>query len=146
MLWLLRHAQAAPGTPDAARPLTEKGREDARAAGLALERLGVRLDACLTSPKVRAVQTAELACAALELQPQTAAALADAHYDPEVLAAGHGDTMLVGHNPSISIALQDLTGAHSSLKKGGVAAIEEGELVLLLGPRELRALASGGDA
>jgi phosphohistidine phosphatase len=104
------------------------------------------MDTCLTSPKVRAVQTAELACAALELKPQTAAPLAEASYDPAVLAAGHGDTLLVGHNPSISIALQDLTGAHASLKKGGVAAIEDGELLLLLGPRELRALAAGGDA
>ncbi len=62
MLWLLRHADAADGVPDDERPLTELGVRQARDAGLALERLGAKIDACLSSPKLRAVQTAELAC------------------------------------------------------------------------------------
>src|SRR3954467_11877205 len=62
MIWLLRHAEAEPGSPDEARKLTPKGEEQARNAGLALARLGVKPDLCLTSPRVRAVQTAELAC------------------------------------------------------------------------------------
>ena len=54
MLWLLRHAEAEDGSPDSERPLTEKGRRQSEAAGAALAALGVGIDACLTSPKVRA--------------------------------------------------------------------------------------------
>ena len=54
MLWLLRHGDAADGSPDAERPLTKKGEKQARRAGDALKALGVPMDACLTSPKVRA--------------------------------------------------------------------------------------------
>ena len=62
-LWLLRHAEAEPhGTrPDAERRLTPKGKRQSRAAGLALARMGMRFDAILVSPKVRSVQTTELA-------------------------------------------------------------------------------------
>src|ERR1700704_5418837 len=62
-LWLLRHAEAEPhGTrQDAERRLTERGERQARAAGVALARMGLKFDAVLFSPKVRARQTAELA-------------------------------------------------------------------------------------
>ena len=70
MIWLLRHGDAEDGTPDAERPLTEKGREQARAVGAALKALGVELDACLTSPKVRAADTARIACDELGIEPQ----------------------------------------------------------------------------
>ena len=70
MLWLLRHGDAADGSPDAERPLTKKGEKQERAAGGALERLGVRMDACLTSPKVRAAETARIACEGLGVEPQ----------------------------------------------------------------------------
>ena len=66
VIWLLRHGEAADGSPDAERPLTEKGEEQSRAAGAALAALGVELDACLASPKVRAADTARLACEQLE--------------------------------------------------------------------------------
>ena len=58
MLWLLRHAEAADGWPDDERPLTERGARQADAAGIALARLGTNIDACLSSPKLRALQTA----------------------------------------------------------------------------------------
>ena len=70
MIWLLRHGEAAEGSPDSERPLTAKGEEQSRAAGLALAALGVKLDACLTSPKVRAYETARLACEPLGLEPR----------------------------------------------------------------------------
>ena len=74
MIWLLRHADAEDpdGRPDAERPLTEKGRAQARAAGEALAALGVPLDACLASPRVRARDTALLACEPLGLEVQIA--------------------------------------------------------------------------
>lgn len=64
-LWLLRHADAEPhGTrPDAERQLTERGRRQARVAGVALARTEVVFGAILTSPKARARETAELALA-----------------------------------------------------------------------------------
>ena len=54
MIWLLRHGEAEDGSPDAERKLTEKGERQSRIAGIALEKLGVDLDACLSSPKLRA--------------------------------------------------------------------------------------------
>jgi phosphohistidine phosphatase len=141
MLWLLRHAEAAEGRPDEARPLTERGIEQARTAGAALARLGVHLDSCLSSPKRRAVETAQLACEPLVVEVVTEKAIAGSSYDPERLAAGLGDVMLVGHNPSMSNVLRDMTGARAHLRKGGIAAVQRGELIVLLTPRELAAVA-----
>jgi len=146
MLWLLRHADAAEGRPDEARPLTPRGLEQARIAGHALKRLNVHLDTCLSSPKRRAIETAELACEPLALEVVTEPALAGFTYDPELLAAGRGDVMLVGHNPTMSTVLHDMTGANVHLRKGGIAAVKGSELVVLLTPRELAAIAADGAA
>jgi phosphohistidine phosphatase len=141
MLWLLRHADAADGGPDEARPLTTAGERQARAAGQALQRLGVSLDACLSSPKRRAIQTAELACDPLGVTVTAAPELAGGPFDAEALVAGLGDTLLVGHDPSMSLCLHDLTGAQTRMKKGGLAGISKGELMVLLRPAELAAIA-----
>jgi phosphohistidine phosphatase len=104
--------------------------------------LGLSLDACLTSPKVRAAETAELACAELGIDPQQEAELSGGPFDPEALSAGLGDNvMLVGHEPDFSTAVHDLTGARVKLKKGGLAGVEGGELIVLLRPKELRGIA-----
>ncbi|MGH3993353.1 MAG: SixA phosphatase family protein, partial [Pseudonocardiaceae bacterium] len=68
MIWLLRHGEAEEGSPDFERKLTPKGEEQARAAGAALERLGEHLDRCVTSPRVRACDTARLACEPLGVE------------------------------------------------------------------------------
>lgn len=141
MLWLLRHAEAAEGRPDEARPLTPRGIEQARTAGLALARLGVPIESCLSSPKRRAMETAKLACEPLGVEIITEAQLSGSMYDPERLAAGLGETMLVGHNPSMSNVLRDMTGARAHLRKGGIAAVQRGELILLITPTELAAIA-----
>lgn len=141
MLWLLRHADAADGTPDDARPLTEKGVRQAGAAGQALALLGVTLDACLSSPKLRAMQTAELACEPLGVPVTSEPELAGGPFDPEALVSGLHDVMLVGHDPSMSLALHDLTGVHSRMSKGGLAGINKGELIVLLRPKELSLIA-----
>ena len=141
MLWLLRHGDAADGSPDAERPLTGKGEDQARAAGRALAALGVKMDACLTSPKVRAADTAKLACEALGVEPQHEPKLAGGPFDAEALAAGLGDeVLLVGHDPDFSMAVHALTGAQVRMKKGGLAGVEKGELRVLLRPAELRAM------
>jgi phosphohistidine phosphatase len=144
MRWLLRHGDAKEGSPDAERPLTDKGREQARATGAALKVLGVKVDACLTSPKVRAADTARIACDQLgELEPQLEPKLAGGPFDAEALAAGLGDdVLLVGHDPDFSAAVHSLTGAQVRMKKGGLAGIDRGELIVLLRPRELKAISS----
>src|SRR5689334_2749883 len=142
MIWLLRHGDAADGSPDAERPLTEKGERQARAAGKALKEMGVKIDGCLASPKVRAADTAKLACAELDVDYQLEPKLAGGPFDPEELAAGLGDNvLLVGHDPDFSMAVHDQTGAQVRMKKGGIAAFERGELKVLMRPHELEALA-----
>ena len=139
MIWLLRHGDAEDGSPDSERPLTEKGREQSRAVGAALKALGVEIDACLTSPKVRAAETARLACEPLGVEPQLEPKLAGGPFDAEALAAGLGeDVLLVGHDPDFSMVVHSLTGAQVRMKKGGLAGVEKGELMVLMRPRELR--------
>jgi phosphohistidine phosphatase len=141
MIWLLRHGDAEDGSPDSERPLTEKGREQSRWAGAALKAIGVEIDACLTSPKVRAAETARLVCEPLGVEPQLEPKLAGGPFDAEALAAGLGDdVLLVGHDPDFSMAVHSLTGAQVRLKKGGLAGIEKGELIVLMRPRELKHL------
>jgi phosphohistidine phosphatase len=143
MIWLLRHGEAEDGSPDAERKLTAKGERQSRAAGAALKKLGVELDACLASPKVRAADTAKLACEELggpevQLEPR----LAGGPFHADELAAGLGDhVLLVGHDPDFSAAVHTLTGAQVRMKKGGLAGVEKGELKVLLRPAELEAMA-----
>jgi phosphohistidine phosphatase len=142
MIWLLRHGEAADGSPDAERPLTEKGERQARWAGEALKRMGLEIDACLASPKTRAADTAKLACAPLGVEVQLEPKLAGGPFEAEELAAGLGDVLLVGHDPDFSAAIHAMTGAQVRLKKGGLAGIDTGELIVLMRPTELEAIAS----
>jgi phosphohistidine phosphatase len=143
MIWLLRHAEAADGLPDDERPLTERGVRQAQDAGHALERLGITIDACLSSPKLRALQTAQHACAPVGVEVTVEPRLAGEPFDPLDLAAGLGDVLLVGHDPSFTLTLHDLTGAQARMRKGGLAGISKGELITLLRPHELAAIAAG---
>ena len=143
MLWLLRHADAAEGDPDETRPLTERGIRQATDAGRALRRMGVQIDTCLSSPKLRAMQTATLACEGLGIEVEECPALSGAPFEAFDLAAGRGEVLMVGHDPSFSLTLHDLTGAQVRMRKGGLAAIDKGELVVLLRPNELAVIASG---
>jgi phosphohistidine phosphatase len=145
MIWLLRHAEAADGMPDDERPLTEKGIRQAEAAGIALGRLGEHIDICLSSPKQRAIQTAELACRFLGIEAKPEPALAGAPFDVEALTVGLGNVLLVGHDPSFSLVLHDFTGTQARMKKGGLAGVSKGELMALLRPVELAAIADAAD-
>ena len=152
-LWLLRHGEAVPhdAKPDDERELTPRGERQAIAAGIGLGRLGLEFAACYTSPKVRARDTARLACRALNVSPEEVPAIGDGGFDRDAaleLLLGHDDdarVLVVGHEPSFSQIVHDLTGARLDLKKGGVAGVQVrgvgGELVALLRPRELESLA-----
>jgi phosphohistidine phosphatase len=154
-LWLLRHGEAVPhdSKPDAERELTPRGERQAIAAGQGLARLGLEFDACYTSPKVRARDTARLACEALNVDPVEEDVLANGfdRDDALELLLRHGAdarVLVVGHEPSFSQVVHDLTGGRADFKKGGVAAVRadrtSGELLVLLRPRELESLAMTG--
>lgn len=162
-LWLLRHAEAEPhGTrADSARRLTARGERQARAAGVALARLGASFESILFSPKARARQTAELAAGEWtakqrerlrEYAPLAGEfAAADAR-DALSQIPADGRLLLVGHEPDLSRLAAELTGGLVDLKKGGLAVVRlegvGGELSVLLRPRELALIAglpAGGD-
>jgi phosphohistidine phosphatase len=143
VIWLLRHGDAedGDGKPDAERDLTEKGERQSVAAGRALKKLGVDPDVCLTSPKVRAKRTAELACESVGCPIEEDDRLAGGDFDPLELAAGRGEVMLVGHEPDFSSAVAMVTGSRVKFKKGGVAAIDDHVLHVLLRPKDLKQIA-----
>lgn len=144
MIYLLRHGDAEEGNgDDAPRRLTAKGERQAKAAGEALVALGANLDACLTSPKVRAAETARLACDALDLDPEANEALRGGPFDALDLSAGRGNVLLIGHEPDFSGEVARLTGANVKLRKGGLAIVEGSTLVTLLRPKDLAAIAAG---
>ena len=151
-LWLLRHGEAVPhdSKPDDERELTARGERQASAAGAALARLGVEFAAIYTSPKVRAADTAKLAAESLNIEPAVEDVLGDGFDRDDALELlGRHDAdarvLVVGHDPSFTQVVYDLTGARADFKKGAVAAIRiggrEGELIAFLRPRELESIA-----
>jgi phosphohistidine phosphatase len=150
-LWLLRHGEAVPhdAKPDAERELTARGERQALAAGGALARLGLEFAAAYTSPKVRARDTARLACRSLNVEPEEHADLAgefgaDAALELLFGAQDGARVLVVGHEPDFSQLVRDLTGARIDFKKGGIAAVRVqgrgGTLIALLRPRELESI------
>ena len=157
-LWLLRHAEAEPhgARQDAQRRLTERGASQARAAGRAIGRMGAEFEAIMFSPKVRARQTAELACERWPAEQQqllTVHAPLGGGFDGaqalDLLTGmgADGRLLLVGHEPDLSRVIGDLCGGRVDLKKGGLAIVRlegaSGELGVLMRPRELTLIADG---
>jgi phosphohistidine phosphatase len=157
-LVIIRHAIAVPrgtpGIPDERRPLTREGEERFRACARGLARLVSRPEAVLTSPWLRARQTAEIAAAAwgrnepLECEPlaggtfQAQAAVLDRYPHDAILA-------LVGHEPHLSALVARILDCRDSerlaFKKGGVALLDVpgrlaagGTLLAFLPPRVLK--------
>jgi phosphohistidine phosphatase len=100
-VYLVRHAEAAPGQPDELRPLTEAGRVAARALG---ERLAAeaRIDAVLCSPLLRARETAAAIAQAAGVEAEPVELLAPGATAQDLLAAvsGRGEVVIaVGHQP-----------------------------------------------
>jgi phosphohistidine phosphatase len=146
-LILLRHGDAQDGDgDDAARRLTPKGKRQAEAAGEALAALGTEIDVCLASTRVRAAETALLACRALGVEPELTDELSGGSFDGPGLAAGRGAVLLVGHEPDFSGEVARLTGARVKLKKGGLAIVDGGTLLALMRAADLAAVAAGGQA
>jgi len=123
-LFLVRHAEAAPGEPDELRPLTTAGRAVARDLG---ERLVTEQpDAVVSSPLLRARETAEQIARAAGLTPETDDRLAPGATAEDVQAAvaGRGATVIaVGHQPDWSASTLDLTGRERDFAPGAVQEI-----------------------
>jgi phosphohistidine phosphatase len=124
-LVLVRHAEAAPGTPDELRTLTADGREQARALGERLRADGVVADAVLSSPLLRARETA----AALGLgEPEADDRLTPGATPESVREAieGRGDTVVVvGHQPDCGRVSASLAGGKEPrFPPAGVVVIE----------------------
>ena len=131
-LYLIRHAEAVPLgeqgiESDEERPLTPHGEEQCKALAQAMKRLGVRLDILLTSPLVRACQTAERLGAG---RPKKCKPLAPGgkkrHLLEQVRATKDDAIGLVGHNPDLSELVGWFVGhkeAGIDLDKSGVACI-----------------------
>jgi phosphohistidine phosphatase len=112
-LYLVRHAEAAPGEPDELRPLTAKGRRQARDLGQRLAAQGAAGAAVLTSPLLRARETGEEIARAIGTSPRPDERLAPGAGAGALreIAAEHGEAVVaVGHQPDCGRAAAELTG------------------------------------
>jgi phosphohistidine phosphatase len=133
-LHLLRHAHAGDpmkwNGPDDARPLSEKGRLQAEGLGILLADAGFDPDAILSSPKLRALETARLVATPLGMPVRVIDMLGgpldiDA-VDALLEAAGNPRRpVLVGHDPDFSELAADLAGvAELPMRKGALVRID----------------------
>jgi phosphohistidine phosphatase len=110
LLVLIRHADAAPGSPDELRDLTPEGHEQARRLGEQLRVDGIEPDAVLSSPLLRARETAaDLGFGAPE--PRDELAPGATAEDVRAAVAGRGETVIVvGHQPDCGQIAAALSG------------------------------------
>lgn len=108
-LYLMRHGEYLHPSVDPEEGLNPRGQAQAVAAGRALARLGVAVDAVLTSTKKRALQTAGLAAAELGFEPgrMEASELVKPMADPAdtwkaVADLGCERVLVVGHLPNLA--------------------------------------------
>jgi len=161
ILYLVRHGIAVdrtdPNSPaEPERPLTAKGVQKSRQAALGLKELGVKPDVVLTSPYVRAAQTAEIFVEALGVGQEkirACEALKPAGNPADVVKEATRlkakEAICFGHAPHLDHLISQLAGsrtAFTGLKKAGVACFEQGaggrwELLWILTPKMLRQLA-----
>ena len=139
-LYVMRHGIAAPRgarefPDDYKRPLTDDGRKTMKAIAKGLARLDLRVDSVITSPLVRAAETAEIVAKGLdpavpveasdELRPGGSLQALMAHLGKY---ADRRSVLIVGHEPDLSDAVAKLVGAgrqtNFRFKKGGCCRID----------------------
>ena len=164
-LYLVRHAAAFGRDPgrwpdDARRPLTPEGQEEFRSAAFGLSLLVPGVDTLLSSPYLRAWQTAEILAGLDSWPAPEATPVLEPTLPPEKAAIelksyeSAGSVALVGHRPNLhELAGYLLTGSAGgmelAIKKGGVLCVRfggavepgAGELRWLLTPKILRSMA-----
>ena len=147
-LYFLRHGEADwPNwkKPDDERPLTKRGKKEMREIAAFLERAKARPDLIVTSPLPRASQTAEIAAKRLKVKCRKDKLLEPgfSRADLERLLKKYPEDslMIVGHEPSFTEVISELTGATLKLSKAGVALVElnrswrKGRLLWLVPPK-----------
>jgi phosphohistidine phosphatase len=132
-LWIVRHAEAVPrriGLRDAARPLTAEGARGFRLGVRGLDRLGARLDLVLHSPRLRAVETADLLARVVRGRFAVTPHLNGPPAEPLLAELRGRDVAVVGHEPWLSaLAAWLVTGIAAeaprfAMKKGAVLVLE----------------------
>ena len=161
-LYLFRHgiAEERGAKPDADRRLTDEGRDKTRRAAEGMRALKLAWDEILSSPYIRAWETAEIAASVCKHRKPLVRCepLASGFEIPVVLehiARSHADAeslLLVGHEPDFSELLSTLISGSPdcgiNFKKAGLACVSvsewsseaRGELQWMLTPRQLRKL------
>jgi len=161
-LYLVRHGIAVDREdpncpPDTQRPLTPKGIKKSNDAALGLVALGVEPDAVLTSPWLRAVQTAEIFCEVIGFSSNKIirtdslkGTSSPAELLRELAKMKSKEVMCFGHEPHLHLVIGQVlhTGARiTELKKAGVACLDlermsppQGQLIALYPPKTLRLL------
>lgn len=161
ILYLVRHGIAVDRTdpkcpPDPQRPLTARGVQKTRSAALGLRELGAKPDAILTSPYLRAAQTAEIFAEALGFPPEKIRVSEflkpgdnPAETTREIARLRAREVACFGHAPQLDMMIAYLAGARAAfteLKKAGAACLERTttqgrwELRWMLAPKMLREL------
>ncbi len=143
-LYVVRHAIAVDeGTSDyesdSERPLSDKGRKKMRQIAKGLRNLGVEFDLILSSPYVRARETAEILADIFKMKKKIAfSENLIPMVEPDLLIAELNEKYavdslaLVGHEPHLSSLISLLTTESTkidiTLKKGGVCYLSADDL------------------
>lgn len=129
-LFLMRHGEAShQASSDAQRPLTERGIADIQRCSHLLTELHVQFTAILASPRLRAQQTAQIIAEQQNLDVIINGAL-DFEFTHDKLRAildHYADdavVLCVGHNPSMTEVVQQVSGARVALPAGGLVCLE----------------------
>src|SRR3954447_14493287 len=126
-LYLVRHAEAAPGEPDELRPLTPNGRAAARSLGEHLRAEAGSVDAVLSSPLLRARETANAIARELGIEAEPIDLLAPGATETDLLAAveGRGETVVtVGHQPDCGNIAAALHGVQPAFPPGACVRLD----------------------
>ena len=158
-LYFLRHAQAEVRgrVDDFSRELTPRGKARTKTAAKVIQKLDLGLDAVYSSPRIRAMQTADIVAEKLEMPVIQNSSMGEFHWglpDLEGLLSAHNlqdSILLVGHEPTFSDTIGSLTGGIVVMKKGGLARIDvyaqaptRGMLVWMIAPMVFDKLQEGG--
>lgn len=161
-LYFLRHAIALPrgtrGIRDEERPLTEEGEKRMIKAAKGMRQLGLSIEVLLSSPLVRAIQTAEIVkehlgiSAAIEIDPELKPGGNLKTFLEKIRKRNRANFLLTGHEPAMSYWIEDLLGCGRTgsilLKKGALCHLQldfsenppDVEMRFLLQPKILRNL------
>ena len=129
-LYLVRHAEAAPGEPDELRPLTPAGRQQARELAQRMKDELTLPAAILTSPLLRARETGGELARALDIEAEPDERLAPGATADDVRSAlaGRGDpVVVVGHQPDCGQIAAALSGGPEPRFPAGSLVIVEFE-------------------